>query len=478
MKETEMKEREMKETEKETGEMEGMEKHTTTTEEAKTMEENSPVAEMTKDQVWEEARENPEMTKDQAWAEARENPELAGQVRHQMRVIRQGAEELIGESELEQKVARSISTGRPLIIKFGMDPSAPDIHLGHAVPLRKLKQMQDLGHTIVIVIGDFTAKIGDPTGKSKGRKAMTEQEVFLNAQTYQEQIFRILDREKTQVRFNGEWLELLNLNEVLQLASTVTVARMLERDDFQNRFRGGIPIGLHEFFYPLMQAYDSVELKADLELGGTDQTFNILMGRQLQRDRKQEPQAAMFMPLLEGIDGVEKMSKSLGNYIGISEDARTMFTKVMQVPDALIVKYFELATDILPEDLDKIKEALADGCNPRDCKLVLAKTITSLYHSAEDTAEAENFFREAFTDRKVPDQAEILEAVLESGTLFDCVRPLVNAGIVESGAQFRRLIAQGGVQKNGVRVNQLEEPVQSGDVLKVGKRRFVQVKMC
>ena len=478
MKEREMKEREMKETEKETGEMEGMEKHTTTTEEAKTMEENSPAAEMTKDQVWEEARENPEMTKDQAWAEARENPELAGQVRHQMRVIRQGAEELIGEPELEQKVARSISTGRPLIIKFGMDPSAPDIHLGHAVPLRKLKQMQDLGHTIVIVIGDFTAKIGDPTGKSKGRKAMTEQEVFLNAQTYQEQIFRILDREKTQVRFNGEWLELLNLNEVLQLASTVTVARMLERDDFQNRFRGGIPIGLHEFFYPLMQAYDSVELKADLELGGTDQTFNILMGRQLQRDRKQEPQAAMFMPLLEGIDGVEKMSKSLGNYIGISEDARTMFIKVMQVPDALIVKYFELATDILPEDLDKIKEALADGCNPRDCKLVLAKTITSLYHSPEDTAEAENFFREAFTDRKVPDQAEILEAVLESGTLFDCVRPLVNAGIVESGAQFRRLIAQGGVQKNGVRVNQLEEPVQSGDVLKVGKRRFVQVKMC
>ena len=248
----------MKETGKETGEMEGMEKHTTITEETKTMEENSPAAE----------KAEAEMTKDQVWAEARENPELAGQVRHQMRVIRQGAEELIGEPELEQKVARSISTGRPLIIKFGMDPSAPDIHLGHAVPLRKLKQMQDLGHTIVIVIGDFTAKIGDPTGKSKGRKAMTEQEVFLNAQTYQEQIFRILDREKTQVRFNGEWLELLNLNEVLQLASTVTVARMLERDDFQNRFRGGIPIGLHEFFYPLMQAYDSVELKADLELGG------------------------------------------------------------------------------------------------------------------------------------------------------------------------------------------------------------------
>lgn len=419
-----------------------------------------------------------ETDKAQIEAELGKNPELAARVRHQMRVIRQGAEELIGAEELERKIARSILTGRPLIVKFGMDPSAPDIHLGHAVPLRKLRQMQDMGHTIVIVIGDFTAKIGDPTGKSKGRKAMTEQEVFVNAQTYQEQIFRILDREKTRVHFNGEWLELLNLNEVLQLASTVTVARMLERDDFQNRFRSGVPIGLHEFFYPLMQAYDSVELGADLELGGTDQTFNILMGRQLQRDKEQEPQAALFMPLLEGTDGTEKMSKSLGNYIGISEDARTMFTKVMQVPDSLIVKYFELATDILPEELDKVKEALADGCNPRDCKLVLARTITALYHSPENTAEAEQFFRQAFTKKEVPDQAQILEVVLESGTLFDCIRPLVNAGIVESGAQFRRLIAQGGVQKNGVRVERPEEPVKSGDVLRVGKRRFVQVKMC
>ena len=265
---------------------------------------------------------------------------------------------------------------------------------------------------------------------------------------------------------------------VIPVVASVAMARMMERDDFQNRFRGGVPIGLHEFFYPLMQAYDSVELRADLELGGTDQTFNILMGRQLQRDRKQEPQAALFMPLLEGTDGTEKMSKSLGNYIGISEDARTMFTKVMQVPDALILKYFELATDILPEDLDKVREALADGCNPRDCKLVLAETITSLYHSPEDTAEAGQFFRQAFTEKAVPEQARILEAVLESGTLFDCIRPLVNAGIVESGAQFRRLVAQGGVQKNGIRVEKLEEPVKSGDVLKVGKRRFVRIRLC
>ena len=404
--------------------------------------------------------------------------ELERQVHHQMRVIKQGAEELIGEAELKAKIARSIREGIPLTIKFGMDPSAPDIHLGHAAALRKLKQMQDLGHNIVIVIGDFTAKIGDPTGKSRGRKAMTESEVFINAQTYQEQIFRILDRDRTQVRFNGEWLELLNLNEVLQLASTVTVARMLERDDFQNRFRGGVPIGLHEFFYPLMQAYDSVELEADLELGGTDQTFNILMGRQLQKDRGQEPQAALFMPLLEGIDGVEKMSKSLGNYIGICEDARTMFTKVMRVPDALIVKYFELATDIQPEALDKVKEALADGCNPRDCKLELAGMITALYHTEAETAEEEQFFREAFTNKAVPEQAETLEAVLESGTLLDCIRPLANAGIIASGAEFRRLIAQGGVQRNGSRVEGVEEKVKTGDVLKIGKRRFVRIKMC
>ncbi len=402
----------------------------------------------------------------------------AEQIRHQMRVIKQGAAELIGEEELEQKIAESIRTGRPLNIKFGMDPSAPDIHLGHAVALRKLKQMQDLGHNIIIVIGDFTGKIGDPTGRSKGRKAMTDSEVLQNAQTYQEQIFHILHKKKTQVRFNGEWLELLNLSEVLELASTITVARMLERDDFERRFRTGVPIGLHEFFYPLMQAYDSVELRADLELGGSDQTFNVLMGRSLQKERGQEPQAALFMPLLEGIDGKEKMSKSLNNYIGIDEDARTMFTKVMQVPDRLIVKYFELATDIMPEDLDQIKERMADGCNPRDCKLLLAKEITALYHGEEEAEVAKRFFIDAFTNKEVPEQAGALAVVMEKGTLFDCIRPLINAGLVGSGGEFRRLIAQGGVQKNGVRVEHLEEAVQTGDILRIGRRKFVRVELC
>lgn len=404
-----------------------------------------------------------------------DNRILKSQVRHQMRIIKKGAANIVGEEELEAKIEKSIVTGKPLTIKFGMDPSAPDLHLGHAVMLRKLKQMQDLGHKIVVVIGDFTGKIGDPTGKSKGRKAMTDAEVLVNAQTYQEQVFHILDREKTEVRYNGEWLELLQLDEVLRLASTMTVARMLERDDFENRFRNNIPIGLHEFFYPLMQAFDSVELEADLELGGTDQTFNILMGRTLQKEKGQEPQAALFLPILEGTDGVEKMSKSLGNYIGIHEDARTMFRKCMEVPDNLIVKYFELATDILPEDLDRIKEQLADGCNPKDCKLLLAHTITALYHTEEETADAEKFFEEAFTKKIIPDDIESIQVVLDRNNLYDCIQPLVRSGAIASGSELRRLITQGGLKKNGVRVAALEETIQNGDVLRVGKKRFVKL---
>lgn len=404
------------------------------------------------------------------------NETIKQQAAHQMRIIKQGAVNLVGEEELAAKLEKSIFTGKPLTVKFGMDPSAADIHIGHAVVLRKLKQLQDMGHTIVIVIGDFTAKIGDPTGRSKGRKAMTEHEVLVNAQTYQEQIFHILDREKTQVRYNGEWLEPLQLDEVLQLASTITVARMLERDDFESRFRNNIPIGLHEFFYPLMQAYDSVALEADLELGGTDQTFNILMGRSLQKDRGMEPQASLFMPILEGIDGVEKMSKSLGNYIGIYEDARTMFRKVMQIPDFIIIKYFELATDILPEELDEIKKALAAGQNPKISKLLLARTITSLYHTPEETAAGEKFFEEAFTKKEIPKEVESLEITVNQKNLFDCLTPFVENGLASSGSELRRLIAQGGVRKNGVPVTSMEDAIEEGDVLRIGKKKFVKLK--
>ena len=403
------------------------------------------------------------------------NEAINQQVKHQMRIIKQGAAKLVGEEELKAKLENSILTGKPLTVKFGMDPSAPDIHIGHAVILRKLKQLQDMGHTIVIIIGDFTAKIGDPTGRSKGRKAMTNQEVLVNAQTYQEQIFHILNREKTQVRYNGEWLEQLQMDEVLKLASTITVARMLERDDFENRFRNNVPIGLHEFFYPLMQAYDSVVLEADLELGGTDQTFNILMGRSLQKDWGMEPQSALFMPILEGIDGVEKMSKSLGNYIGIYEDAKTMFRKVMQIPDFIIIKYFELTTDILPEELDEIKATLAAGQNPKESKLLLARTVTSLYHTPEETAAGERFFEEAFTKKEIPQEVESLEIVARQRNLFDCLTPFVERGLVNSGSELRRLVAQGGVRKNGVPVTGMEDSVENGDVLRIGKKKFVKL---
>lgn len=395
----------------------------------------------------------------------------------QMRIIKKGAAEVIGEEELRAKLERSIGTGKPLTVKFGMDPSAPDLHLGHAVALRKLKQMQDLGHKIVVVIGEFTGRIGDPTGKAKGRKALTDREVLLNAQTYQEQMFCILDEKKTEVRFNGEWLELLQLEEALRLASTMTVARMLERDDFQNRYTQGTPIGLHEFFYPLMQAYDSVALEADVELGGTDQTFNVLMGRQLQRDWGMEPQAAVFMPILEGLDGMEKMSKSLGNHIGVMEDARTMFKKIMEVPDRLIARYFELATDILPQELEKIKEELADGCNPRDMKLRLAADVTDLYHSGEDAEDARRFYEEAFARKAVPEKADGLQVVMESGNLYDVIPALLRDKLIESGSGFRRLLAQGGISLNGERAGNLEIRINTGDVLKIGKKRFVRLEL-
>lgn len=397
------------------------------------------------------------------------------QVTRQMRIIRQGATDLIGAADLEKKLERSIHNGTPLKIKFGMDPSAPDLHLGHAVALRKLKQLQELGHTVIIIVGDFTGKIGDPTGKSKGRKALTDAEILRNAQTYQEQVFHILDREKTVVRYNGEWLELLQLDQVLKLASTITVARMLERDDFQTRFRNNTPIGLHEFFYPLMQAYDSVEIQADLELGGTDQTFNVLMGRSLQKEMGQEPQAALFMPILEGTDGVEKMSKSLGNYIGIYEDARSMFQKTMQIPDSMIVKYFELTTDILPEELDQVKQELESGHNPRDIKMRLAETVTFLYHTAQDTQEAKDFFILAFSRKEIPDRVDTLSVPWEQAKLSVYIPLLTAAGYAASGSELRRMTAQGGIRKNGVQISSVEEIVHAGDVLKIGKRKFVKL---
>lgn len=395
-------------------------------------------------------------------------------VEEQLKIIKKGAELIVNEEELKLKLEKSLKNNKPLIIKLGLDPSAPDIHLGHAVVLRKIKQMQDLGHKAVIVIGDFTGKIGDPTGKAKGRKALTDEEVLKNAETYKNQIFKVLDKDKTEVKFNSTWLSKLNFDDVLKLAATTTVARMLERDDFQKRYKNNVPIGIHEFFYPLMQAYDSIALEADIELGGTDQTFNILMGRTLQKARGQEQQIAMFMPILEGLDGIEKMSKSLGNYIGVNEPANVMFKKVMEVPDELIIKYFELATDEHPDQIEKIKERLDNGENPRDIKLELAKIITALYHSKEELNEAIEFYNTAFSKKEIPDN--IPELNFNGNTLKDILDDLLREKYIPSKKEFTRLLSQGGVQLNGDKINDINITIENDDVLKIGKKKFVKLR--
>ena len=395
--------------------------------------------------------------------------------KEQLRIITKGLLSCVSEEELLAKLERSVATNSPLTIKFGLDPSAPDIHLGHAVPLRKMRQMQELGHQVVIIIGDFTGRIGDPTGKSKGRVALSEEQVKENAMTYCEQIFRILDRDKTVLRFNSEWLSKLTFEDVLKLGASTTVARMLERDDFQNRYRNNTPIGLHEFFYPLMQAYDSVEIHADIELGGTDQTFNVLMGRSLQKTFGQEQQVALFVPILEGTDGVEKMSKSLGNYIGVNEAPEVMFKKVMEIPDNLIVRYFDLCTDEHPDTIEAIQKELDNGTNPRDVKLRLAKTITQLYHGEDGVQKAVAFYEAAFAKKAIPDDIPTLTIRADIAP-EELTTLLASEGYIPSKSEFRRLLTQGGVQLNGEKVNlsQWNNGVQSGDVLKIGKKRFVK----
>ncbi len=397
--------------------------------------------------------------------------------KEQMRIICKGVHQCVNEEELFVKLEKSYKQEEPLIIKLGLDPSAPDIHLGHAVVLRKIRQMQELGHQAVIIIGDFTGKIGDPTGKSKGRVALSDEKVKENALTYCEQIFKILDKEKTMVRFNSEWLSKLNFEDVIQLAASSTVARMLERDDFQNRYKNGVPIGIHEFFYPFMQAFDSVEIKADIELGGTDQTFNILMGRTLQKTMGVDQQTALFMPILEGLDGVEKMSKSLGNYIGVSEPAEVMFKKVMEVPDDLIIRYYELATDEHPDEIDRVKADLLNGVNPRDIKFQLAKIITGLYHEDEDVQSAISYYEMAFSKKAIPNDIPLLLLDLEKDTVSDSIPGLIELGYIKSKSEFIRLIRQGGIQINGEKMNEdeLYSVLFNGDVMKIGKKRFVKI---
>lgn len=401
--------------------------------------------------------------------------------REQFKIIMKGVNQVISEEDLIKKLEKSVETDTPLVVKLGLDPSAPDIHLGHAVVLRKIKQMQDLGHRVVIIIGDFTGKIGDPSGKSKTRKVLTNEQVIENARTYEEQVFKILDKDKTELRFNSEWLSKLNFEDVIRLAGKVTVARILERDDFENRYKKNEPIGLHEFFYPLMQAYDSVEIKADIEMGGTDQTFNILMGRTLQKDFGLESQIALFMPLLEGTDGIEKMSKSLGNYIGINEDAVIVFQKTMTVPDDLIIKYFELATDIHPDEVDKIKLELQNpNTNPRDVKMRLAREITALYWGEGEAKNAEEHFKTVFQKNLIPDDIDELvlspDCFTQDGEI-DIVKIITKSGIAKSNSEARRLISQNALKINGERFNSFQMHNPKKDfVIQVGKAKFVKVK--
>ncbi len=394
-------------------------------------------------------------------------------IEEQIKIIKKGADEIINLNELEEKLAKSYRENRPLTIKLGLDPSAPDIHLGHAVVLRKIKQLQDLGHKAVIIIGDFTGMIGDPTGKSKTRKQLTSEQVIENAKTYEKQIFKILDKNKTEVRFNSEWLGKMTFKDVIELASKYTVARMLERDDFKNRFKNEQSIGIHEFFYPLMQAYDSINIKADIELGGTDQRFNILMGRTLQKEYNMERQIAVFMPILEGIDGKDKMSKSLGNYIGINEDPDTIYEKVMKVPDNLIIKYFELTTDLHPDYIDEIKKQLENGTkNPRDIKMLLAREIVSLYHSKHEAESAEENFKSVFQRNEIPEEMPAL-TLMNGESIIDA---MIKFNFASSKNEAKRLITQGGVKINN---NQIKEfttlNLNNNDIIQVGKRKFGKI---
>ncbi|GAA3407167.1 tyrosine--tRNA ligase [Paenibacillus hodogayensis] len=397
-------------------------------------------------------------------------------------IIRRGAVEIVPEEDMKESIARSLLTGVPLKVKLGMDPSAPDLHVGHTVVLRKLRQFQDLGHEVQLIIGDFTGRIGDPTGKSETRRQLSEEEVRRNAETYQRQLFKLLLPERTTVYYNSAWLGKLNFAEVVELAAKVTVARILERDDFTKRYSGGQPIGVHEFFYPLMQGYDSVELESDVELGGTDQKFNVLMGRTLQKEYGKRPQATLIFPLIEGLDGVQKMSKSLGNYIGIDEHPNEVYGKAMSVPDGLMLKYVELATDLPEEELARLRDGLADGTvHPRDAKMLLAHTLVRMYHGEEAAAEAERHFVTVFRERALPDdipEADLAASELTGGEIR-AAHLLVALGLQESNGEAKRSIAQGAVKLNERKLTDPNEPVcaAEGDIVQVGKRRFVKIRL-
>jgi tyrosyl-tRNA synthetase len=392
-------------------------------------------------------------------------PAPSAPVDQQLARIRRGAAEIIVEAELRSKLER----GKPLKVKLGLDPTAPDLHLGHTVVLQKLRDFQDLGHQVIIIIGDFTGMIGDPTGRSETRKPLTWDEIRANAETYKAQLGHVLDMGRTQVRFNSEWLGRLSFEQIIRETAHLTVARILQREDFAARYASGRPISLHEFLYPLAQGYDSVALGADVELGGTDQTFNLLVGRDLQRAHGQEPQVALTVPILAGLDGVQKMSKSLGNYVGINEPASDMYGKLMSVPDTLMFRYFELATRVPEEEIEALR-----GLHPMEAKKRLARTVTAQYHGQAAAAEAEAAFSRVVQGREVPENIDIIR-LTTTADAEPAWRIVVRTGLVSSNSEARRQIQQGAVEIDGSRVSDPNHEVVASalpHLLQVGKRRF------
>ena len=399
---------------------------------------------------------------------------LSDRVQEALAITKRGVDELLIESEFAQKLARSEKTGVPLRIKLGLDPTAPDLHLGHTVVLNKMRQLQNLGHQVIFLIGDFTSMIGDPSGRNVTRPPLTKEQIEINAMTYFAQASLVLDASKTEIRYNSEWCDPLGARGIIQLASHYTVARMIERDDFTKRFQGGIPISVHEFLYPLMQGYDSVALKSDLELGGTDQKFNLLVGRELQKQYGQEQQCILTMPLLEGLDGVEKMSKSKNNYIGITEPGNTMFAKLMSISDVMMWRYYELLSWRSIADLAQLKREVEEGRNPRDAKVALAQEIVARFHSQQAAEDA----LADFVNRSKGGIPDDIAAVTLAGAPLGIPQLLKQAGLCPSTSEAMRKIDQGGVRIDGTVISDKGLQVAAGEfVLQVGKRSFARVTL-
>ncbi|GAK02891.1 tyrosyl-tRNA synthetase [Geomicrobium sp. JCM 19037] len=395
----------------------------------------------------------------------------------QVEALMRGVVEIVPEEAFRGKIEKSIATGKPLNIKLGMDPSAPDVHIGHTVVLHKLRQFQEFGHHVQMLIGDFTGRIGDPSGKSETRKVLTSEQVAENAKTYVEQYGKVLDMDKATLYYNSEWLSQLNFEDVINLAGNLTVARMLEREDFNNRYKNNQPISIHEFFYPLMQGYDSVAMDTDIEVGGTDQTFNLMMGRQLQDAYGKDKQVALTLPLIEGLDGVRKMSKSLNNYIGIDEEPNEIFGKSMSIPDELMVKYYKLATDIPMEEVEALEKGLGEGSiHPRDAKQRLGRRFVEMYHGEAAAAEAEKYFQTVFTKRALPEDLPVVE--WKGEPIVSIIDLLVELELQPSKGEARRMIKNGGVKIDEQKVEDIHAEITIADdmIVQVGKRKFAQLK--